>query len=113
MKSSRKKDFMEDSFRKPKPEPFEQAPPRPLIRPKLITSGFEDIGDYCAKNPTISELQKLPRSVSNPLDLSNRTPSPNHLRVEIRFYNDTLLVISILMEMYQALIEEMKLPSSK
>ena len=54
MKSSHKKDFMEDSFRKP--EPIEQAPILPLIRPKLITSGFEDIGDYCAKNPTISEL---------------------------------------------------------
>lgn len=122
MKSSRKKDFMEDSFKKSKMEKSEPhfSTARPLIRPKLVTSGFEEFGDYkvdWAGKSKSPEIQKLPRAGLNPLDLSTRlfttTPSPNHLKGEIKFYNDTLLVISILMEMYQALIEELKLPSSK
>lgn len=35
------------------------------------------------------------------------------MKSEIRFYNDALLIISIILETFQVLIEEMKIPSSK
>lgn len=89
----------------------------------VTIGGFEEVADYKlpsspdkAKTHLVSSLMGLTRAGSNPVDLSSKgtanTPGLAHLKAEIRFYNDTLLVISILTEMYQALIEELKLPSS-
>lgn len=77
---------------------------------EVITKGFIEAKDY--KFESFSESKHLIKSSPTNSNKNLGSPSPNHLKVEIRFYNDTLLIISILIEMFIALIEELKLPSS-
>lgn len=131
--STRKRNFFEDSIKadhknKEEGENFSLSSKK-VIKPLIVQNGFEEISDYKfdkldmlsassfgnksftpeKRSPLEPVLMKLTHSNT----VGTGTPSPNHLRSEIRFYNDALLIISILLEAFQALIEEMKLPSSK
>lgn len=125
--------FIEDSIKTDHKAPNEgenfSLSSKKVIKPMIVQNGFEEISDYKLdkfdmysasslgnksftpekRSPLEPVLMKLAHSNT----VGTGTPSPNHLRSEIRFYNDALLIISILLEAFQALIEEMKLPSSK
>ena len=99
--------FMEDSLKKTPPSESGQ-PLKKIIKPSpLVTRG---LSDFKSDMQSPVDVKSLKMSPTNNRNLG--TPSPNNLKFENRFYNDALLIISILIEMFMALIEELKLPSS-
>jgi len=113
---NKKLNFFEDSFNKPNSE--ESEPPqfslsRRINKPKLIVPGFEEIKDYKLEmsTPKLYSSHIYPKIIDS--SMKHNSPRQNILKSEIKFYNDALLIISLMIGIFQCLIEELKLPASK
>lgn len=119
--STHKRDFVEDVLESKNEEnvhPLDSF--KKLIKPVLISKAFEENSNYklepysAPNKPDLSDKKSPNEPIRNINSVGGTsTPSPSHLKSEIRFFNDSLLIMSVLLEAFQNLIEETKLPSSK